>query len=431
MQRYAEYKDSGVDWLGEVPLDWTTAPIRSLFIESRKKNHKLEDSNYLSLMAGVGVIPYAEKGDVGNKMPEDLSNCKIVTPNDFVLNSMNFGIGSFGRSKYQGVCSSVYVILKGLDITQLSYFERVFQQPLFQKFSQSLGNGILAHRCAIGWDELKNERFPVPPSHEVFAIAAFLDDKVSKIDELVKIKRRQIELLTERKQILIQNAVTKGLNPDTPMKDSGIDWIGKIPSHWEVKRLAVLGKFSKGGGFSKSDLKTEGVGAVLYGDIYTQYDFLIKKPVRKVSMDAARKSVKLKQNDLLFTGSGETKEDIGKCVVFLGSEQVVAGGDIIIFRQVKNAPIFLNYMLNTLGIADEKAKSSKGEIIVHTYASKLKELRISIPPHTEQTAIATFLDNKIAKINNAITIKQNQITKLNEYKSTLINAAVTGKIKVT
>ena len=121
-----------------------------LFDESRRKNRDRSNQDYLSLMAGVGVIPYAEKGDIGNKMPEDLANCKIVDPDDFVLNSMNFGIGSFGRSKYHGVCSSVYVILKARDVSQLSYYERVFQHPQFQRFSQSLGNGILAHRCAIG-----------------------------------------------------------------------------------------------------------------------------------------------------------------------------------------------------------------------------------------------------------------------------------------
>lgn len=240
--RYENYKNVNISWCADLPAHWMTKPVRSLFKESRRKNTNGENENYLSLMAHRGIIPYSEKGDVGNKKPSDLSGCKIVEPNDFVLNSMNFGIGSFGVSKLSGVCSSVYVILKANIPSTIHYYERIFQHPQFQTYSQSLGNGILAHRCAIGWDELKNAYFPVPPPDEMRAIAAFLDKKCAAIDEAVRIKQAQIALLQERRQILIQQAVTRGLNPDAPLKDSGIDWIGEIPAHWEVKRIQDVAK---------------------------------------------------------------------------------------------------------------------------------------------------------------------------------------------
>jgi len=405
MQRYAEYKDSGVDWLGEIPAEWETAPIRSLFTESRKKNRKLEDSNYLSLVAGVGVIPYAEKGDVGNKMPEDLSNCKIVAPNDFVLNSMNFGIGSFGRSKYQGVCSSVYVILKGLDITQLSYFERVFQQPLFQKFSQSLGNGILAHRCAIGWDELKNERFPVPSSNEVNAIAEFLDGKVAKIEALVGIKRRQIEVLAERKQILIQNAVTKGLNPAARMKDSGVDWIGKIPAHWEVKSLNFIAHLKSGDTISAERFKQDGY-PVFGGNGFRGYTDKYTNEGNYVLIG--------RQGALC----GNVNYASGK---FFASEHA-----IVVYPQLPIATRWLGELIRKANFNRLSQSAAQPGISVEV----VSKVRFPYAPIEEQREIANFIDHKAQKIDAAITIKQNQITKLNEYKTTLINAAVTGKIKV-
>jgi type I restriction enzyme S subunit len=208
-------------------------------------------------------------------------------------------------------------------------------------------------------------------------------------------------------------------------KPSRVEWLGDIPEHWEVKRLASFGKFSKGGGFSKSDLTQSGVSAILYGDIYTKYNIFIKNSIRFISVDIARKSKEIQKGNLLLTGSGETIEDIGKCVVFLSNEKTVAGGDVIIFEQYQNNSLFLSYVLNTEGVKYEKAKCSKGEIIVHTYGSKLKDIYVPIPPLSEQTAISQFLDHKTALIDQAIDIKQKQIELLKERRQILIHQAVT------
>lgn len=442
MAKYTAYKDSEEDWLGEVPTNWEVKTVKAIFQERKEKNNPVKTKDILSLCMYRGVIPYAEKGAAGNKAKEDLTAYRLAYPGDIVMNSMNVVAGSVGLSKYFGAVSPVYYMLRPRkEEDSVEYFNAIFRNEAFQKSLVGLGNGILVKksestgklntiRMRIPMSKMNMVKMPYPSPAEQTAIAAFLDKKTAHIDAAVGIKQKQIALLKERKQILIQNAVTRGLNPNAPMRDSGVEWIGKIPAHWEVKRLASFGFFSKGGGFSKSDLVEHGVAAVLYGDIYTKYEYVIDKISRHIPLSVANRAVRLRRGDILFTGSGETKEDIGKCVVFDSSQKAVAGGDVIIFKQNENHNIFLSYCLNTYGVASEKAKSSKGEIIVHTYASKLRSLYIPIPPLKEQTAIVAHIEKESAKIDQAIALNQQQIDKLKEYKATLINSAVTGKIKV-
>src|SRR5262249_36812161 len=157
-----------------------------------------------SLMANVGVIPYADKGDVGNKRPDDLTKCKHVARGDLVINSMNYGIGSFGVSNYNGVCSPVYVVLRTDDtLVDPRFAYRIFQNRAFQLFAQSFGNGILGHRRAIGWDVLRTIPVALPPRPEQIAIASFLDHETAMIDALIAEQRRLIQLLGERRQAII------------------------------------------------------------------------------------------------------------------------------------------------------------------------------------------------------------------------------------
>jgi type I restriction enzyme S subunit len=200
---------SGVEWLGEIPTAWECKPVRSLMRFNSEKNTGYKSNNYLSLMANVGVILYEDKGAVGNKSPEDLEKCKIVRTGDFVLNSMNFGIGSFGVSPYDGVCSTVYVVMTPASkACSPSFLKHIFSMKPFQKHAQSLGDGILEHRAAIGWHDLKNLGFPVPPLEEQQAIADFLDRETAQIDELNAQAKRMTELFKERRQALISAAVT-------------------------------------------------------------------------------------------------------------------------------------------------------------------------------------------------------------------------------
>lgn len=202
-------KDSGVEWLGQVPQHWEVLPCRAIVFEKTAKNDGATCSDYLSLMANVGVIPYAEKGDVGNKAPEDLSKCKLVAAGDIVINSMNYGIGSFGLSDLNGVCSPVYIVLRPIDeMVETRFALRIFAHRTFQTYAQSFGNGILAHRAAIGWDTLKSIGVPVPPLDEQRVILEYVDASTARFEALVVEAEAGVELLMERRSALISAAVT-------------------------------------------------------------------------------------------------------------------------------------------------------------------------------------------------------------------------------
>lgn len=202
-------KDSGVEWLGEVPDHWDVVRGNAVFVECTEKNDPLVSEDYLSLMANIGVIPYEEKGDVGNKKPEDVRKCKLVEPGDFVLNSMNYAIGSYGVSKYSGVCSPVYVVMKHRpEAADPKFLDLILSNPSYQNYAQSFGTGILDHRRAIGWDEIKVIRVPSPPLNEQADIAAWAISRRDRIDTLIAKTERSIELLREHRTALITAAVT-------------------------------------------------------------------------------------------------------------------------------------------------------------------------------------------------------------------------------
>lgn len=277
--------------------------------------------------------------------------------------------------------------------------------------------------------KLKDITFLLPPLPEQRAIAAFLDRKCATIDEAVRIKEEQIRLLAERRQILIQEAVTRGLNPDAPMKDSGIDWIGQIPAHWEVKRLKHLGTPVIGLTYDPKDLcdADEGTlvlrssnlqgGRFTYGDDLNVY----------VSMRIPEK-LTIKRDDILICSRNGSRDLIGKCA--LATEQD-CGASFGAFTTVFRSPInrYLFQILNS-----EIFKLLAGSFLTATInqltTSNLNSIYVPVPPPAEQAQLTDYLETLNAKVRDAIALKQSQITALREYKTSLINAAVTGKIKV-
>ncbi|EOE5692411.1 restriction endonuclease subunit S [Campylobacter upsaliensis] len=423
------YKPSGIKWLGEIPQSWKIKPLQAIFNQRNEQNNNLEFQTILSLVKDVGVIPYEEKGNVGNKAKDDLQGYKIARVNDLVLNKMNAVIGSLGVSKYNGLVSPIYLVLYIANPNYLiTYYSYLFQIKSVQKFLRKFAYGIMEIRESIDYLEFKKMFLPLPPLQEQKEIAEFLDKKCEKIQNYIDKKQKLITLLQEKKQALINEVVTKGLNPNIEFKNSGIAYLGLIPHHWEVRRVATLGKFFKGSNISKNDLQDSGVSVVLYGDIYTKYEIKTKQFQSKIAENFAKDKTQILCGDLLFSGSGETKEDIGKCICYLGNEKAYVGGDVIVLRQMGQDSLFLSYVLNSDYIKYQKAVISKGEIIIHIYASNLRDLKIPLPPLQEQKEIAAFLDSKVAQINSAIEKTKKQIELIKEYKNTLINEAVCGRI---
>ncbi|EPS9403697.1 restriction endonuclease subunit S [Campylobacter upsaliensis] len=425
------YKPSSIKWLGEIPQSWEIKPLRAIFNQRNEQNNNLEFQTILSLVKDVGVIPYEEKGNVGNKAKDDLQGYKIARVNDLVLNKMNAVIGSLGVSKYNGLVSPIYLVLYIANPNYLiTYYSYLFQIKSVQKFLRKFAYGIMEIRESIDYLEFKKMFLPLPPLQEQKEIAEFLDSKCEKIQNYIDKKQKLITLLQEKKQALINEVVTKGLNPNIEFKDSGIEYLGLIPHHWEVRRVATLGKFFKGSNISKNDLQDSGVCVVLYGDIYTKYEIKTKQFQSKIAENFAKDKTQILCGDLLFSGSGETKEDIGKCICYLGNEKAYVGGDVIVLRQMGQDSLFLSYVLNSDYIKYQKAVISKGEIIIHIYASNLRDLKIPLPPLHEQKEIAAFLDSKVAQINSAIEKTKKQIELIKEYKNTLINEAICGRINL-
>jgi len=430
--RYPAYKDSGVEWLGEVPEHWEVLPCRGIVDERTEKNEGAACQDYLSLMANVGITPYEEKGDVGNKKPEDLGKCKLVRKGNFVINSMNYGIGSYGVSGYDGVCSPVYIVLiPKEEVVRPGFAFRIFEDKTFQSYAQSFGNGILAHRCAIGWDILKGIGVPVPSSHEQERILQFLDHETAKIDALIAEQQRLIELLQEKRQAVISHAVTKGLNPHAPMKDSGVEWLGEVPEHWEVGALGYALSAIGDVDHYMPPTVAEGVPYVMTGDLEdlaSEIDFTACKQISRNEYHQLCKKIKTSKGDLIVARYAT----IGTVsYVDLDLEFIVSYSCVTIRPKAEKAfGRFLFFCLKSdsffQGIRERINTNTQGNVGI----ADLKLVKVALPPIEEQLEITVFLQTRTEEMGRVIQSSEAVIDLLQERRSALISAAVTGQIDV-
>src|SRR5690554_1295319 len=237
--KYKAYKDSGVEWLGEIPEGWELTRLGTRFFERRTK---VSDIDYPPLsVTKQGVLPQLENA----AKTKDGDNRKLVKKGDFVINSRSDRKGSSGIAYQDGSVSLINIVMEPLNIHPI-YCNYLLKCYSFIEEFYRIGHGIVADLWTTRYDEMKAIMVGIPPLPEQTAIAQFLDDKTTKIDEAIAIKQQQIALLKERKQILIHKAVTRGLNDKVALKDSGVEWIGEIPEHWEVKRLKHCLKINNG-----------------------------------------------------------------------------------------------------------------------------------------------------------------------------------------
>ena len=244
MKRYESYKDSGVKWLGEIPSHWEVKRLRAALSERKERFNSAESLMILSLIKDKGIIPYDEKGEVGNKSKDDHTQYKVARKGDLVINSMNVIIGSLGITPYDGYISPAYYAFKPNNNIFLSYYNYILSLRKVQQSIRCFSKGIMEIRLKISAYDFLSMPFPFPTIKEQEAIANYLDAATSKIDEAIAQQQKMIDLLNERKQIIINNAVTKGLDPNVKMKPSGIDWIGDIPEHWEWFRPETERRYS-------------------------------------------------------------------------------------------------------------------------------------------------------------------------------------------
>ena len=426
-------KDSGIEWIGQIPEDWNIKRLKAVLCERNESNNPVKTDYILSLTNDRGVIPYEEKGDIGNKSKEDVSGYKLAYPDDIVLNSMNVIIGSVALSKYYGCVSPVYYMLYPRNpFDDVRYYNYIFQTKEFQSKLKGYGNGIMEIRMRIQMSKLNTVDLPVADSNTQSRIADYLDEKCGEIDRYIEKQRQIIEKLKAYKQAVITEAVTKGLDPTAPMKHSGIEWIGEIPAHWNIRRLRYLGTcvngLSKGGEYFGN-----GYPFVSYGDVYKNMELPHTVEGLVESTSDERKWYSVKEGDVFFTRTSETIEEVALTSTCMKTiEEATFAGFLIRFRP------------NTDLLAKEFSKyyfrSSKHrlffvkEMNLVTRASLsqelLKRLPVLLPPIDEQKSIALYLDHKCSEIDETIRKTQVTIEKISEYKRSLIYEAVTGKIEV-
>ncbi|MGR9117293.1 MAG: restriction endonuclease subunit S, partial [Gammaproteobacteria bacterium] len=380
------------------------------------------------------------------KAKEDLTAYRLAYPGDIVLNSINVVVGSVGLSKYFGAVSPVYYMLyprKKEDL--IEYFDAIFQNESFQKSLVGLGNGILVKksessgklntiRMRIPMSKLNMVLIPYPSPLEQSAIAAFLEYKTAQIDQAVSIKEQQIALLKERKQILIQNAVTRGLDSNVPMRDSGVEWIGEIPAHWNCSRLKVYSKIQSGITLGKSYRQQNFVEMPYIRVANVQNGYFKLDDIAIISVPNNEISRYLLQDgDILATEGGDI-DKLGRGTVWREYIKPCLHQNHVFAIRVNKLILFQDFVSSFLS-TDIARKyfidtATKTTNLASTNRTHLGNLYLPIPSLSEQKTIVFHIETQSAKIDQAIAVQQQQIDKLKEYKATLINSAVTGKIRV-
>lgn len=435
IQRYESYKESGVEWLGEIPEHWEVLPLFALTkLKSITNNNGLE---LLSVYLDKGVIRFSDvTAKRTNVTSLDLSKYQLVEPGDFVLNNQQAWRGSVGVSNYNGIVSPAYIVLSlhsNLNPTFANYLFRDGSM-VSQYLINSKGVGTIQRN--LYWPSLRRSSISLPPLPEQTKIAQFLDDKTTKIDEAIAIKEQQINLLKERKQILIHKAVTRGLNNNVSLKDSGVEWIGEIPEHWEVKRFRYVFNLGKGLTITKDNLREEGVFCVNYGEIHSKYGFELNTNIHKlkcVDEDYLlnNPSALINYGDFVFADTSEDIEGSGNFTYLESKDEIFAGYHTVVAKpKFEIESRFFAYIFESESFRNQIRTKVKGVKVFSITQSILKQPTVWYPSKKEQKEIVDYLDSGTKKIETAISLKQQEIAKLKEYKSSLINSVVTGKVRV-
>ena len=420
---YERYEESNVQWIGKLPSHWKVERSKWLFSDRKERARRGEPQ--LAATQKYGVIPQSEFMELeGRRVTQvflDFDILKHVDAGDFVMSMRSFQ-GGIEYSEHTGCVSSAYVALRPERNVEPAFFRYLLKSKRYIEALQSTSN-LVRDGQALRFENFSSVDLFIVPIEEQRAISAFLDDKCTKIDGAVKIKVDQITLLRERRQIIIQDAVTRGLNPAAPMKDSGIDWIGQIPAHWDVKRGKFLFAkverpvriqddivtcFRDGQVTLRSNRRTEGFTNALQEH---GYQGIRKGDLVIHAMDAFAGAIGVSDSD------GKATPVYSVCV-----------------PRIKNTvdPPFFAQLMRQIALSGLLVSLAKGirERSTDFRYGDFASLLLVVPPLSEQKEITAYIQAVTEKIENGIAIKERQIAALKEYKTSLINAAVTGKIKV-
>lgn len=421
-QVYAEYKDSGVEWLGEIPSHWEVKRLGQFFKERREK---VSDKDYPPLSVTMkGIVPQLEnaaKSDAGD-------NRKLVLKNDFVINSRSDRKGSSGVSPYDGSVSLISIVLEPIRILP-RYAHHLLRSYNFQEEFYRYGKGIVADLWSTNSSEMKNILIPEIPEDESLSIANFLDHETAKIDKLIEKQQTLIELLKEKRQATISHAVTKGLDPNVTMKDSGVEWLGEVPEHWEVTKVKYIAELTP----SKSEVMPY---------LEKECSFV---PMEKLKLDSLvlneTKVIKdVYQGYTYFQDGDILLAKVTPC--FENQNMAIANGlvngigfgssEIFVLRtKIKELNQFLYYRLQETVFMKLGAGAMTGAGGLQRVPSDfINNFQFALPPIKECKEIVNYIKDKQKTFDALIEKAEQAIQLMQERRTAVISSAVTGKIDV-
>ena len=416
MTPYPAYKPTGLPWLPQIPEHWETIKIRELFVE---RNQKVSDKDYqpLSVSKG-GVVPQiasVAKTDNGD-------NRKLVKPGDFVINSRSDRKGSSGISEHEGSVSLINLVLRQRTTRDTRFLPYLLKSlPFVEEFYRN-GRGIVADLWTTRYSEMKTISLPIPPPDEQTQIARYLDSMTAKINKLIRAKKKQIALLQEQKQAIINQAVTKGLNPNAEMKDSGIDWLGKIPKHWTCCRCKYL--------FKEINIRSE-TGEEEHLSMSQKLGLIPDSQLdgHHLMSESYIGGKICEENDLVLN---RLKAHLG--VFAIAPQRGVVSPDYttLHINSQKILPRFAEAILTSSSCRSELRIRVRGivEGFWRLYTDDFYDITLPLPDADEQQQILHFVDEAVAELDKCKNAYTNDICILNEYKESLISSIVTGQVDV-
>ena len=429
-KQYPSYKNSGVEWLGDVPEHWQQKPIWSLFKRIKRTNFPTE--RLLSVYRDYGVIPKDSRDDNHNRASEDLTPYQLVCANDLVINKMKAWQGSIAISELRGIVSPAYYIYQPKAEYHSKYIHFLIRSAYYIQSYKNYSKGIRVNQ----WD-LESEAFThidllLPSLDEQQKIVAFLDTETTRIDNLIAKQEKLIELLEEQRKSIISHAVTKGLNPNAPMKDSGVEWLGEVPEHWMTPSSKHLLEIPiTDGPHETPNFVDDGVPFISAEAISKgKIDFDKKRGYITPELNAIySKKYSPKIEDIYMVKSGATT---GKVAMVETTETFNIWSPLAVFRCNKNKvlPKFLLAVFNSSHFYDALVLNWSYGTQQNIGMGVLSNIEIPCPPLKEQAEIIQHLDAQNTKFDKLISTQSQLIEKLKEYRSSIISHAVTGKIDV-
>lgn len=430
--RYPAYKDSGVEWLGSVPSSWRRARFKEVFREREERSIAGEET-LLSVSAYTGVTPRSEILDDGDHLSraESLEGYKVCYPNDLVMNIMLAWNRGLGISPLHGICSPAYSVFQVVDGSSPRYLHYLLRSDEYIRYFKAFSAGVIDSRLRLYPDAFGALSTYLPSSEEQEQIGGFLDRETAKIDALVAEQEQLITLLKEKRQAVISHAVTKGLDPSFPMKDSGVEWLGEVPAHWETRTIAKASTKITNGfvGPTRDILFDEGIPYIQAthiknGKINFGHDYFVRE-----EWSLAHKKSVLSAGDVLIVQTGAGTGDVG-----LVSE-AEAGCNCHALIIIASDPMVLRggYLAAVLTSTYGRSKLTSiqtGAMHPHLNCGEVKFVELPLPPLQEQAAIESYVGAATQRFDDLIDEAVLSIELLRERRSALISAAVTGQIDV-